>query len=92
LRSIDLQSEKAKSFVEQKVVFERVFRSTDGEIILGVLSDQCISEMGVYEPDSHKVMFNEGKRNIFLTILKLASISVEDFLKKLVKIKVEEEI
>jgi hypothetical protein len=74
-----------KILLEQKMVFERVFRSPDGEMILGVLADQCIPEIGIYDPDSHRAAFNEGKRNMFLTILKLASISMEDFLKKFIK-------
>lgn len=74
--------EKAKiEQIEEKTSFERVFSSADGAIILNVLANECIPEMGVYDPDSHRASFREGKRNLFMTIVKLASLSMENFVK-----------
>jgi hypothetical protein len=69
------------SKIEQKACFERVFNSPDGQIILKILANECIPEMGIYDPDSHRVSFREGKRNLFMTILKLSSLSMENFVK-----------
>ena len=83
--------EETEIINEQKLAFERVFKSTDGETILYVLGNRCIPEMGMYEPDPYKMAFKEGQRNILLTILKTASIRMDEFLKKHDLIKRREE-
>lgn len=78
-------NEKDKNFdaiVEQKMAFERVFHSNDGEKVLTVIANQCLPQLGEFESDTHKMAFNEGKRNIFLLLLKLANIQMESFLEK----------
>lgn len=89
---INTVNEKEKIAKEEKVCFERVFRSTDGEVILKVLGNNCMPDMGYYEPDSHKMAFNEGKRNIFLMLLRLASIPIDDFMKKYEILKAKRDI
>ena len=68
--------------VDQKIAFERVFRSEDGEKILTVIANQCLPSLGQFEHDPYKMAFEQGKLNIFLLILKLANIQMESFLKK----------
>jgi hypothetical protein len=80
-KPINHQDQEKISKMNQKVCFERVFHSSDGQIILEVLANECIPEMGAYDPDSHRVSFREGKRNLFMTILKLSSLSMENFVK-----------
>ena len=75
--------DKDQIAIETKACFERVFRSTDGEEVLRTLADHCVPEMGIYEPDHNRVIFNEGKRYMFFLLLRAASIPMADYLKQL---------
>jgi hypothetical protein len=73
--------EKEKAMAEEKASFERIFKdSADGRTVLKVLSEECVPEIGNYEADPHRIFFNEGKRNLFMTILKLSSLSMGNFI------------
>lgn len=67
---------------QYKESFEKVFKCKDGEVVLKVLSDKCFSDIGSYKNDTNKIIFDEGKRNVLLQILKLSSIDIVDFLKQ----------
>jgi hypothetical protein len=74
--------ENKQIILKQKMAFERLFQSAEGKLILKILADKCIPHMGTYDPDMQRVAFREGQRNVFLTILKLASIETDKFLKE----------
>jgi len=65
-----------------KLAFDRVFKSKDGETILYTLGSACLSEVGEYEPDSYKMAFKEGQRNMLFRILRISGIDIQTLLKK----------
>lgn len=74
------QRDELEELREIKVRFEKVFRSSDGEVILSVLGNECFSEIGNYESDPYKMAYNEGKRYMLMKILSLSDMSMEEFL------------
>jgi hypothetical protein len=84
---MSIQDSDERVIVNQKLAFERVFKSTDGQVVLAVLANKCIPDIGEYEPDPYRMAYNEGQRNMLMTILRTASIEMEDFLKKYEAIK-----
>jgi hypothetical protein len=66
---------------KQKECFERIFKSEDGKIILGALIGDCVNELGAFTPDPYVLAFNEGKRALLMLILKLSSLSFENYVK-----------
>lgn len=82
INEINEKNDNFDVIVDQKIAFERVFRSEDGEKILTVIANQCLPNLGQFESDTHKMAFDQGKLNVFILMLKLANIQMESFLKK----------
>jgi len=71
-----------ESMIEEiKLAFERVFKSSDGELILGALGDVCIKDCGNYESELMKLAFNNGKVHVFITILNMINLELSDYIK-----------
>lgn len=73
-------TEEMEELKELKLAFERVFKSTDGQVILSVLGGECIPEIGKYESDPYKMAYKEGQRYMLMKILSLSNIEMEKFL------------
>ncbi len=81
------QRDELEELREIKVNFERVFKSSDGEVILSVLGTECFPEIGCYESDPYKMSYNEGKRYMLMKILSLSDMSMEEFLEQYRRMK-----
>ena len=48
--------------------FQKVFNSEDGKVVLDYLSRYCNFQNPMFNGDANQLIFNEGKRNVFLFI------------------------
>ena len=48
--------------------FQKVFNSDDGKVVLDYLSRYCSFKAPMFNGDANQLIFNEGKRNVFLFI------------------------
>lgn len=48
--------------------FQKVFNTDDGKVVLDYLSRYCSFQTPMFNGDANQLIFNEGKRNVFLFI------------------------
>ena len=48
--------------------FQKVFNSDEGKVVLDYLSRYCSFQNPMFNEDANQLIFNEGKRNVFLFI------------------------
>ena len=59
---------KVKDQITVITTFQKVFNSDEGKVVLDYLSRYCSFQAPMFNGDANQLIFNEGKRNVFLFI------------------------
>lgn len=73
-----------KDQVKRVEAFKQVFNSENGKLILEDLSRFCYAKGSTYSGNPHDMVFNEGKRNVYLYVNSIINIdpkTLEEMLK-----------
>jgi hypothetical protein len=73
-------ADKGREAEDVKKAFERVFRSSDGRIILKELARDCFQDIGTYCNDPYLSSFREGRISEFMYIVNMATIDFSEYM------------
>lgn len=80
--------QKYKRQIAQKEAIERIFTTSDGELLLEYLGDLLLFDVGKFCDNANAMSFREGRRSVLTALLGLRDMNLLKYLQQVKEIQV----
>ena len=80
--------QKYKRHISQKEAIERVFSTSDGELLLEYLSDLLLFDVGQFCDNANAMSYREGRRSVLTNLLSLRDMNLLKYVQQVKEIQV----
>jgi len=80
--------QKYKRQISQKEAIERIFSTSDGELLLEYLSDLLLFDVGQFCDNANAMSYREGRRSVLTNLLSLRDMNLLKYVQQVKEIQV----
>ena len=75
--------EQKQKITDKQIVYQRLFDTADGQIVLADLQKRCFDKITTYDPDVKKMSLNEGRRSVYVYIVNFLNKDITSIIEEL---------